>query len=203
MNNNKEEEEGEEKSKEDNNNSSSSSSSISSNSRKNAKEELIRELWNARQQLYRLYDLEGMNNEWRARDLIALYELFEEYGLADILSEKMDRDSMISYLNSVRDKIDSRMREAGRKGETRRKGYLAKQLDKVLTLIALAEKHDREGLNRLVSTYHLLNRNDKQLLGALKEYIDSRNEDNLSGVIQSIKEELEREIIELKKRLLQ
>ena len=39
------------------------------------------------------------------------------------------------------------------RGETRRKGYLTKQLDKVLTLIALAEKQDREGYLHFHSPY--------------------------------------------------
>lgn len=45
-------------------------------------------------------------SEWRAKDLVALHELFEEYDLVSILS----RDSILQDLHAIRDKIDSKMR---------------------------------------------------------------------------------------------
>lgn len=172
----------------------------------NKKEELIRELWDARQQLYRLYDIENsITNRWKVNDLIATYELFEEYNIASIVTgdnEKKEKEKeedmmILASLHAIKDKINERIREANSKGQTRRKGYLAKQLDKVLTLIALTEAGNKEGINRLVATYKLLNRNDKRLLKALKD-----SNTDINNILQDIKNELEREIVELKKRLL-
>ncbi|WP_103287650.1 hypothetical protein [Candidatus Nitrosocaldus islandicus] len=161
------------------------------------REELFKELWNVRQQLYRLYDLEKMT-EWKAKDLIALYELFEEYAIAD---NNNNKDSMLTHLHTIKAKIDEKIREASIKGETRRKAYLSKQIDKVLTLIALAESDNKEGINRLVSMYKLL-MNNKQLLEALKEYLKNKENEKLNEVINLVKQDLENKIIELKKRLL-
>jgi hypothetical protein len=75
----------------------------------------------------------------------------------------------------------------------------------VLTLIALVESKNREGLMRIISMYRLLNRYE-ELRNALKDIANASNsnsnsEDSIEAITDRIREELEREIIELKKRL--
>lgn len=165
----------------------------------------IRErLWEARQQLYRLYDMESISI-WKARDLLILNELFEEYDLLTILSK--EREDSLKELHAIKDRINEEISKTNTiTKDYKAKSILAKKLDKVLTLIALVEVDNREGISRLIATYHLLNRSDKQLLKALQNYAYSDKEERegegeYRSTVSKIKEELEREIIELKKRL--
>ncbi|MEM2923967.1 MAG: hypothetical protein QW560_06120 [Candidatus Nitrosocaldus sp.] len=180
-------------------------------------------LWEARQQLYRLYDMESISI-WKAKDLLVLNELFEEYDLANLLISKDNnnnnnsdkyKEEILHNLHTIKDRINAEISEANTiSRDYKKKAILTKKLDKVLTLIALVEEGNKEGISRLIATYHLLNRNDKQLLKALQSYItnedkgekvkekeEEEKEEEYRSTISKIKEDLEREIIELKKRL--
>ncbi len=157
------------------------------------KAKIRRELWYARQQLYLLYELEHIS-EWRARDLLALNDLIEEYNLLEVLEDIANKRER---LYSTKLEIESRIREADKR-DYKRKGLLVKKLDKVLTLIALVEADEMDRIDKIITTYKLLNRNDKGLLKALEE-IDSKGYDHYKSIIDNLKQDIEREIIELKK----
>ncbi|MEM2923936.1 MAG: hypothetical protein QW560_05965, partial [Candidatus Nitrosocaldus sp.] len=158
----------------------------------------IRErLWEARQQLYRLYDMESISL-WKARDLLILNELFEEYDLLTILSK--EREDSLKELHAIKDRINEEISKTNTiTKDYKAKSILAKKLDKVLTLIALVEVDNREGISRLIATYNLLNRSDKQLLKALQNYAYSDKEERereregegeYRSTVNKIKEEL-------------
>lgn len=193
----------------DNDNSNNNNKSLNTSTRE--------ELWNTRQQLYRLYDLESIS-VWRARDLLVMNELMEEYDLIAVLAKKQKQnreEEVLTDLHAIKDRINSSISEANASRDYGKKALLAKQLDKILTLIALTEADNREGINRIIATYHLLNRGDKQLLKALHKLVEELEgrrkeeggkakveaEEEYRSTISKIREELEREIIELKKRL--
>ncbi|MEM2162329.1 MAG: hypothetical protein QW653_06105 [Candidatus Nitrosocaldus sp.] len=174
--------------------------------------ENIRErLWETRQQLYRLYDIESIT-EWKIKDLLVLYSLLEEYKLAELLrvrggregkkEEEGEKDKIINNLTEIKAELNAKISEANKNKDIEKKSMLTKKLDKILTLIALVEADKKEAIDRLLSLHRLMKRRDNMLLKALQNY----NEDNSSRsafeeAITILKEELEREIIELKKRL--
>lgn len=177
------------------------SSSNSSQDRGQDKE--VRErLWDTRQELYRLYDLENMS-EWQIKDLLVLYELFEEYRLEDLLSEKEEGVlANNNKLNEINADMNRKISIANKNRDIKGKSLLTKKLDKVLTLIALVEEGRREAISRLLATYRLMKRNNNMLLRALQDYYyDNGKDGSIEEAIATLKEELEREIIELKKRL--
>ncbi|MEO9365211.1 MULTISPECIES: hypothetical protein [Candidatus Nitrosocaldus] len=170
----------------------------------------IQELWEKRQLLYRLYDIQGIT-AWKAKDLLVLYELFEEYNLLDILdtsnnnSNNNNNNTIVDTLLKIKDRLNEEIRVASKEKDFKAKAVLTKKLDKVLTLIALVESKNREGLMRIISMYRLLNRYE-ELRNALKDIANASNsnsnsEDSIEAITDRIREELEREIIELKKRL--
>ncbi|MEM2857130.1 MAG: hypothetical protein QW416_08530, partial [Candidatus Nitrosocaldaceae archaeon] len=139
-------------------------------------------------------------------DLLILHELFEEYDLLTTILSK-EREDSLKELHAIKDRINEEISKTNTIAKDyKAKSILAKKLDKVLTLIALVEVDNREGISRLIATYNLLNRSDKQLLKALQNYAYSDKEERegegeYRSTVNKIKEELEREIIELKKRL--
>ncbi len=162
-------------------------------------------LWDTRQELYRLYDLEDIT-EWRARDLITLYELFEEFDLASVLngygndnnsnsSSNSRKEEVLQSLHSIKTIINERISKANKDKDFHAKSMLTKKLDKVLTLIALVEDNNISGLKRQIATYRLLKR------GLLEAINSEKKEEEYNAKVQRLREELEREIIELKKRL--
>lgn len=169
----------------------------------------IQELWEKRQMLYRLYDIQGIT-AWKAKDLLVLYELFEEYNLLNILdtsngnSNNNNNNTIVETLLKIKDRLNEEIRVASKEKDFKAKAVLTKKLDKVLTLIALVEGKNREGLMRIISMYRLLNRYE-ELRNALKianaNNSNSNSEDSIEAITDRIREELEREIIELKKRL--
>ncbi|MDW8000848.1 MAG: hypothetical protein RMI32_07570 [Candidatus Nitrosocaldus sp.] len=161
-----------------------------------------------------MYDLESIS-VWRARDLLVMHELMEEYDLITILvkTQQNREEEVLTDLHAIKDRINSSISEANASRDYGKKALLAKQLDKILTLIALTEADNREGINRIIATYHLLNRGDKQLLKVLHKLVEeleggeegeggkAKVEEEYRSTISRLREELEREIIELKKRL--
>jgi DNA-binding ferritin-like protein len=184
------------------------------------------ELWEKRQLLYRLYDIEDIT-QWKARDLLTLYELFEEYELADILANgnngtntntntntngndngsgngnnNSNNESILYELNRIKTNINESIKKASKDKDFKAKAILTKKLDKVLTLIALVESKNREGLTRITSMYRLLKRYE-ELRNALQDIANgssSSNDSNFEPIMNKVRAELEREIIELKKQ---
>lgn len=167
------------------------------------KDSIRERLWSTRQQLFRLYDLESISM-WKARDLLVLNELMEEFNIIELLAgEKKEREDILKELNAIKDRINAGISESSRDLKTR--SILTKKLDKILTLIAYAEEDNIEGINRITATYNVLNRNDKQLLKALEAYVEKEGSEEAyaeyRNTVVRIREELEREIIELKKKV--
>ncbi|MEM2579568.1 MAG: hypothetical protein QXN03_04800, partial [Desulfurococcaceae archaeon] len=112
------------------------------------------------------------------------------------------KDNIINNITEIKAELNAKISEANKNKDIEKKSMLTKKLDKILTLIALVEADKKEAIDRLLSLHRLMKRRDNMLLKALQNY----NEDNSSRsafeeAITILKEELEREIIELKKRL--
>ena len=171
----------------------------------------MQELWEKRQMLYRVYDMQGIR-AWKAKDLLVLYELFEEYNL-DILSG--NDTNIVDMLMKIKEDINKRIKQATKDKDFQTKALLTKKLDKVLTLIALVEAGNKEGLARLTSMYRLLKRYPS-LRDMLQDIVNgnvngnengndnnnnnNNNNNNLETLLDEIREELEKEIVELKKQ---
>lgn len=162
------------------------------------------ELWEKRQLFYRVYDLQGIT-AWKARDLLVLYDLFEEYKLSDILAIDNNSTNIATALQElikIKEDINESIKQANKDKDFKAKAILTKKLDKVLTLIAFVEACNKEGLARITSMYRLMNRYE-ELRNAIKDIANADSnstEDNeIEAITDKIREELEREIIELKK----
>ncbi|MEM4323736.1 MAG: hypothetical protein QXO37_07765 [Candidatus Nitrosocaldaceae archaeon] len=118
--------------------------------------------------------------------------MFEEYDLTNILSKEdnnnNNKEETIKELHAIKDRINEEISEANSSKDYKAKSILAKKLDKVLTLIALVESENREGISHLIAIYNLLNRNDKQLIKALYD-LATKKEEEYRSVISKIKEE--------------
>ena len=155
-------------------------------------------LWYARQLFYRLYDLAAMN-EQQLRNLVFTYMLMKEYNI--------DESITVDELNSIKERIEKEASTTDYKA----KSLALKKLDVILTLIALKEAENKQALSRLLITNRLI---DEGIVVYSNNNNDSNNDSNDKNIayditvdvektVQNIarkKEELEREIIELKKK---
>ena len=140
-------------------------------------------LWYLRQRYFRLHDILSMN-ENQIRNSVLTYLLMKEYGIT--------KDTKIEDLYSIKEKIEQ---------ENASKAVKMKRLDIILTLIAVYSNDRREPLDRLMVMNELI---DKEGIiaysisnGILKVDLEKTKEN-----ASKKKDELEKEIIELKKKQL-
>ena len=139
-------------------------------------------LWYLRQRYFRLHDILSMNDN-QLRNSVLTYLLMKEYGIT--------KDTKIEDLYSIKKKIEQ---------ENASKAVKMKRLDIMLTLIAIYSNDRREPLDRLMVMNELI---DEGIIaysisnGVLKVDIEKTKEN-----ASKKKDELEREIIELKKKQL-
>ena len=160
-------------------------------------------LWYARQLLYRIYDLKVMN-EQQLRSTVFTYLLMKEYSI--------NENTTIEELYNIKSRIE---KEAYTE-DYKVKALALKKLDVLLTLIALRESENKQALSRLLVTNKLI---DEGVIAYGNSSDSSNNNDDndrnknkniayditidISKTMDNIarkKEELEREIIELKKK---
>jgi hypothetical protein len=138
-------------------------------------------LWYLRQRYFRLHDLLSMN-ENQIRNSVLTYLLMKEYGIT--------KDTKIEDLYSIKSRIEQE--------ENASKAVKMKRLDIILTLIAIYSNDRREPLDRLMVMNELI---DEGIIaysimdGVLKVDLEKTREN-----ASKKKDELEREIIELKKK---
>jgi hypothetical protein len=139
-------------------------------------------LWYLRQRYFRLHDILSMN-ENQIRNSVLTYLLMKEYGIT--------KDTKIEDLYSIKSKIEQ---------ENSNKAVKMKRLDIILTLIAIYSNDRREPLDRLMVMNELI---DEGIIaysimdGVLKVDLEKTREN-----ASKKKDELEKEIIELKKKQL-
>jgi hypothetical protein len=139
-------------------------------------------LWYLRQRYFRIHDILGMN-ENQLRNQVLTYLLMKEYGIT--------KDASIEDLYSIKEKIEQ---------ENASKAVKMKRLDIILTLIAVYSNDRREPLDRLMVMNELI---DEGIIaysitdGIIKVDLEKTREN-----ASKKKDELEREIIELKKKQL-
>jgi len=140
-------------------------------------------LWYLRQRYFRLHDILSMN-ENQLRNQVLTYLLMKEYGIT--------KDTKIEDLYSIKSRIEQE--------ENSSKAVKMKRLDIILTLIAVYSNDRREPLDRLMVMNELI---DEGIIaysimdGVLKVDLEKTREN-----ASKKKDELEREIIELKKKQL-
>jgi len=155
-------------------------------------------LWYARQTFYRLYDLAVMN-EQQLKGIVFTYMLMKEYNI--------NEDITIDGLKSIKDKIEKEASTTDHKA----KSLALKKLDVILTLIALKEVDNKQAWNRLLVTNRLIDEGIVVYNNSSDNADGNHNGKNIAyditvdveKTMQNIarkKEELEREIIELKKK---
>ena len=157
-------------------------------------------LWYARQTFYRLYDLAVMN-EQQLKGIVFTYMLMKEYNI--------NEDITIDGLKSIKDKIEKEASTTDHKTKT----LALKKLDVILTLIALKEADNKQAWSRLLVTNRLIDEGIIVVYNNSSDNADgNHNSDkniayditiDVEKTMQNIakkKEELEREIIELKKK---
>jgi hypothetical protein len=139
-------------------------------------------LWYLRQRYFRLHDILSMN-ENQIRNSVLTYLLMKEFGIT--------KDTKIEDLYSIKSKIEQ---------ENVSKAVKMKRLDIILTLIAVYSNDRREPLDRLMVMNELI---DEGIIaysitdGIIKVDLEKTKEN-----ASKKKDELEREIIELKKKQL-
>jgi hypothetical protein len=139
-------------------------------------------LWYLRQRYFRLHDILSMNDN-QIRNSVLTYLLMKEFGIT--------KDTKIEDLYSIKSRIEQ---------ENSSKAVKMKRLDIVLTLIAVYSNDRREPLDRLMVLNELI---DEGIIaysimdGVLKVDLEKTREN-----ANKKKDELEREIIELKKKQL-
>jgi hypothetical protein len=139
-------------------------------------------LWYLRQRYFRLHDILNMN-ENQIRNSVLTYLLMKEFGIT--------KDTKIEDLYSIKSRIEQ---------ENSSKAVKMKRLDIILTLIAVYSNDRREPLDRLMVMNELI---DEGIIaysimdGVLKVDLEKTRENTSKK-----KDELEREIIELKKKQL-
>ena len=154
-------------------------------------------LWHTRQLFYRLYDLAVMD-EQQLKNTVFTYMLMKEYNI--------NENTAFEELNVIKDKIEKEASTTDYKV----KALALKKLDTLLTLIALKEADNKQALNRLLITNKLIDEgiivynncnnvngssNDKNIAYDITIDVEKSKQN-----IARKKAELEREIIELKKR---
>ncbi len=154
-------------------------------------------LWYARQLLYRMYDLMVMN-EQQLRSTVFTYMLMKEYSITE--------NTTVGELVSIKNEIE---KEALTK-DYKVKALMLKKLDILLTLIALVESENKQALSRLSATNKLIDEGIIVYGNSSDSSDDDRNKNiayditiDISKTKENIarkKDELEKEIIELKKK---
>jgi hypothetical protein len=140
-------------------------------------------LWYLRQRYFRIHDILSMN-ENQLRNQILTYLLMKEYNIT--------KDTSVKDLYSIKEKIEQ--------DNSVSKAVKMKRLDIILTLIATYSNDRREPLDRLMVMNELI---DEGIIaytivnGVLKVDLEKTREN-----ASKKKEELEGEIIELKKKQL-
>jgi hypothetical protein len=140
-------------------------------------------LWYLRQRYFRIHDLLSMN-ENQLRNQVLTYLLVKEYGI--------NKDTSVEDLYSIKSRIEQ--------DNSVSKAVKMKRLDIILTLIAVYSNDRREPLDRLMVMNELI---DEGIIaysitdGILKVDLEKTREN-----ANKKKEELEGEIIELKKKQL-
>jgi hypothetical protein len=139
-------------------------------------------LWYLRQRYFRIHDILSMN-ENQLRNAVLTYLLMKEFGIS--------KDTSIEDLYNIKSRIEQ---------ENASKAVKMKRLDIILTLIAVYSNDRREPLDRLMVMNELI---DEGIIaysimnGVLKVDLEKTREN-----ASKKKDELEREIIELKKKQL-
>jgi len=140
-------------------------------------------LWYLRQRYFRIHDILSMN-ENQIKNSVLTYLLMKEFGIT--------KDTKIEDLYSIKSRIEQE--------ENSSKAVKMKRLDIILTLIAVYSNDRREPLDRLMVMNELI---DEGIIaysimdGVLKVDLEKTREN-----ASKKKDELEREIIELKKKQL-
>jgi cell division protein FtsB len=139
-------------------------------------------LWYLRQRYFRIHDILNMS-ENQLRNSVLTYILMKEFGIT--------KDISMEDLYNIKKKIEQ---------ENSSKAVKMKRLDIILTLIAIYSNDRREPLDRLMVMNELI---DEGIVaytivnGVLKVDLEKTKEN-----ASKKKDELEREIIELKKKQL-
>jgi len=156
---------------------------MSNNSNKNTRNDNgYDRLWYLRQRYFRIHDILSMN-ENQIRNSVLTYLLMKEFGIT--------KDTKIEDLYSIKSRIEQ---------ENASKAVKMKRLDIILTLIAVYSNDRREPLDRLMVMNELI---DEGIIaysimdGVLKVDLEKTREN-----ASKKKDELEGEIIELKKKQL-
>jgi hypothetical protein len=137
-------------------------------------------LWYLRQRYFRIHDILSMS-ENQLRNSVLTYLLMKEFGIT--------KDTKIEDLYSIKAKIEQ---------ENSSKAIKMKRLDLILTLIAIYSNDRREPLDRLMVMNELI---DEGIIaysitdGIIKVDLEKTREN-----ASKKKDELEGEIIELKKK---
>jgi hypothetical protein len=157
-------------------------------------------LWYARQLFYRLYDLKVMS-EQQLRSTVFTYMLMKEYGIG-IDTDANKNKMTLENLYGIKDSIEKEAVTTGYKA----KSLALRKLDVLLTLIALVESDNKQALNRLYATNRLIDEgivvyNSNSTNGNITYDITVDIDKTMQNIARK-KEELEREIIELKKKYL-
>ncbi|GIU72588.1 MAG: hypothetical protein KatS3mg003_2067 [Candidatus Nitrosocaldaceae archaeon] len=140
------------------------------------------DLFKLRQKLYRLYDIENMNDN-RINSLKRMYAIIKEYDLESLIANGInDNKELIDKLYDIKKEIDNAIKNAD---DFNSKRELMSRLDIILTLIAIVESDNKKALSKILITNELI---EEGLL-----------EGNIKDNISKKKEELERAIIEAKK----
>jgi hypothetical protein len=158
------------------------SNSNNNNSTRNG-DGLYDKLWYLRQRYFRIHDILSMN-ENQLRNSVLTYLLMKEFNIT--------KDTSVKDLYSIKEKIEQEKDVS--------KAVKMKRLDIILTLIAVYSNDRREPLDRLMVMNELI---DEGIIAysitncVLKVDLEKTKEN-----ASKKKEELEREIIELKKKQL-
>jgi len=155
-------------------------------------------LWYTRQIFYRLYDLAVMS-EQQLNGIVFIYMLMKEYNI--------NESTTVEELYTIKERIEKEASTTDYKA----KSLALKKLDVILTLIALKEADNKQAWNRLLVTNRLIDEGIVVYNNSSDNTDGNHNGKNIAyditidveKTMQNIarkKEELEREIIELKKK---
>jgi hypothetical protein len=140
-------------------------------------------LWYLRQRYFRLHDLLSMN-ENQLRNSVLTYLLMKEFGIT--------KDTKIEDLYSIKSRIEQ---------ENSSKAVKMKRLDIILTLIAIYSNDRREPLDRLMVMNELIDE-EGIIAYSITDGIIKVDVEKTKENASKKKDELEGEIIELKKKQL-
>ena len=152
-----------------------------SNNNKNNNHDYDR-LWYLRQRYFRIHDILNMS-ENQLRNSVLTYILMKEFGIT--------KDISMEDLYNIKKKIEQ---------ENSSKAVKMKRLDIILTLIAIYSNDRKEPLNRLMVMNELIDEGiiAYSIINSVLKVDLEKTRENASKK----KDELEREIIELKKKQL-